>query len=76
MLLCDNGAYYTGYTTDVDRRFKMHKTGKGAKYTRAHKPKAIVYIEEFKTKSEAIKRECAIKKLTHKEKEELVNASR
>ncbi len=42
------------------------------KYTRAHKPLKMVYIKEFATKSEAMKEECRIKKLTRKQKEQLI----
>ena len=64
---------YCGYTDDVEKRFKMHLEGKGAKYTRSHKPVKIVYKKEFSTKSEAQKEEFRIKHLTRKEKLELIN---
>ena len=57
VLLCENGALYRGYTNNLEKRFANHKAGKGAKYTRMHKPVKIVYHEEFETKIEAIKRE-------------------
>lgn len=64
---------YCGYTDNVEKRFKMHLEGKGAKYTRSHKPVKIVYQKEFSTKSEAQKEEFRIKHLTRKEKLELIN---
>lgn len=64
---------YCGYTDDVEKRFKIHLEGKGAKYTRSHKPVKIVYQKEFSTKSEAQKEEFRIKHLTRKEKLELIN---
>ncbi len=64
---------YCGYTDDVEKRFKMHLEGKGAKYTRSHKPVKIVYQKAFSTKSEAQKEEFRIKHLTRKEKLELIN---
>ena len=73
MLLCSDGSYYTGWTTDVDKRYKNHCSGKGARYTRSHPPVAIAYREQCKDRSEAMKREAAIKKLSRKEKEELVS---
>lgn len=73
MLLCDNGSYYTGYTVDPQRRVIAHMSGKGAKYTRAHKPVEIAYIEELSSKSEAMKRECAIKALSHAEKKAMAD---
>ena len=57
VLLCENGTLYRGYTNDLEKRFDLHKTGKGAKYTRMHKPVRILHSEEFETKIDAIKRE-------------------
>jgi putative endonuclease len=72
ILLCSDGSYYTGSTNDIKKRFKDHLSGKGARYTKSHKPKKIVYREEFATKSEALKREAEIKKWPRKKKERLV----
>lgn len=72
MLLIENGAFYCGYTDDLEKRFKAHMEGKGAKYTRANKPLKIVFSKEFETKSEAMKEEIRIKKLSHKEKLALI----
>jgi putative endonuclease len=73
MLLCEDGSYYTGYTKNIDLRVKQHKIGTGARYTKLHRPKKLVYTEEFDTIREAMKRERKIKKLSHKEKNKLVN---
>ena len=73
MLECSDGSFYTGWTNDLSHRVKVHKEGKGAKYTRARRPVELVYYETFETKSEAMKRECAIKKLTHEQKKELAD---
>lgn len=74
MLLTERNTLYCGYTDDVEKRFKEHLSGKGAKYTRANKPVKIVYTKEFDTKSEAQKEEYRIKhKLTQKQKLELIN---
>lgn len=73
MLLIENNSLYCGYTDDVEKRFRAHMEGKGAKYTRANKPVKIVYVKEFETKSEAMKEECRIKKLSHHEKLKLLN---
>jgi putative endonuclease len=75
MLLCEDGSYYTGYTKDIDFRLKQHKIGTGARYTKLHRPKKLVYTEEFDTIREAMKRERKIKKLSHKEKNKLVNSN-
>ena len=53
---------YCGITNDILSRFKAHIEGKGAKYTRAFKPKEIVYLKEFENKSKASKEEYRIKK--------------
>jgi putative endonuclease len=73
ILECLDDSLYTGITTDVDRRFLEHKSGEGAKYTRVRGAKKIVYIEECENRSEASKREAAIKKLKREEKIELIN---
>ncbi len=61
ILLCKDGSLYTGITTDVARRFKEHKEGTGAHYTRAKKAKKILYTEKHKNRSSASKREAEIK---------------
>jgi putative endonuclease len=68
VLKCVDGSLYTGITTDVKRRFKEHQAGIGSSYTRAHKPKKIVYTEKAKTRSAALKREAEIKRLGRAEK--------
>lgn len=73
ILLTEQNTLYCGYTDDVEKRFQTHLAGKGAKYTRSHKPVKIVYQQEFNTKSEAMKEERRIKKLSHKDKLELIN---
>ena len=72
MLRCSDGTIYSGYTTDPCRRAAIHNLGKGAKYTRSRLPVALVYQERFATKSEALKREAALKKLGHTEKIALI----
>jgi len=74
ILLCQDGSLYTGSTNDVEKRFKDHLEGRGARYTVSHKPKEIVYSEEFSSKSEALKREAEIKKLSKAEKAELISS--
>lgn len=72
MLECSDGSYYTGWTNDLEKRINMHNSGRGGKYTRSRNPVTLVYFEEFSTKEEAQIREYEIKKLTRKEKEELI----
>lgn len=71
MLLCADGSFYLGSTNDVDKRFLTHLSGKGASYTRSHKPVRVVYTEELDDKSAALRREHELKKLTHVQKERL-----
>ncbi len=72
MLRCADGTIYSGYTTDPCRRTAVHNSGRGAKYTRSRLPVELVYKESFSTKSEALKREAALKKLIHAEKLSLI----
>ncbi len=72
ILKCSDNSFYTGYTTDLENRLKTHNEGLGAKYTRGRLPVQLVYYETFETKSEALKREIAIKKLTKSQKEKLI----
>jgi len=72
MLRCQNQALYTGWTTDLKKRLMQHNLGKGAKYTHAFGPCELVYYETCHDKSEALKREAAIKKLNKLQKEALV----
>lgn len=74
IILTVNNKLYCGYTDDVQKRYKMHVDGKGAKFTRANKPLKLVYTKEFKTKQEAQREEYRIKKLSRKEKDELINS--
>lgn len=69
---CDDGSFYTGYTTDVERRVREHDRGEGAKYTRGRTPVELVHAEQFESKSGAMSREYAIKQLSRAEKERLV----
>ena len=69
---CSDGTFYTGWTNDLPRRMEAHNQGRGAKYTKARRPVTLIYYETFETKEEAMKREYAIKRLSRKEKEELI----
>lgn len=72
ILECSDGSLYTGWTNDMDERLKAHNDGRGAKYTKSRRPVKLVYLEESETKSEAMSREAKIKKLSRKEKLELI----
>lgn len=73
VLRCGDGSLYTGIARDVQARLQMHRSGKGAKYTRGRGPLELVYTEECADKSEALKRELAIKALSREEKLHLIS---
>lgn len=74
ILKCNDGTLYTGYTNDVVKRVFSHNNLKsGAKYTKARRPVILVYSKKFKTKSQALKRENAIKRMERVEKIKLIN---
>ncbi len=73
ILQCSDDTYYTGWTTDLEKRLNTHNQKKGAKYTKARLPVRLVYWEWFKTQSHAQGREWEIKQLSRKKKENLVN---
>ena len=72
ILRCRDGSLYTGITTDVDKRFEAHASGKGAKYTRGRGPLELVYSEECPDHSAALRRELQIKALPRPEKEKMI----
>lgn len=72
ILRCADGTLYTGATNDLDRRLAAHNAGRGAKYTRARRPVALVYREEAADKSAALQREAALKKLARAAKLRLI----
>lgn len=71
---CADGSFYTGWTLDIKRRIAQHNNGTGGKYTRSRPPIVLKYYEEYETRSQAMKREAQIKKLTRSEKQNLINA--
>jgi putative endonuclease len=74
ILLCQDGSFYTGYTKNVAERAKLHANGRGARYTKMYPPKEVAYVEQFPSRSEAMKREKAIKKLSHQQKADLAQS--
>ena len=75
LILCQDGSYYTGHTRNVEDRFAQHESGRGARYTRIHKPKKVVHVEEYQSRKEAVRREREIKTLSHKAKRRLVDSN-
>ncbi|QLK85284.1 GIY-YIG nuclease family protein [Staphylococcus sp. 17KM0847] len=69
---CCDHTLYTGYTNDLNSRIHKHNEGKGAKYTKTRRPVRLKYYETYDTKSEALKREYAIKQLTRQQKIALI----
>ena len=72
LLRCCDGTLYCGWTNCLEKRVAAHNSGKGAKYTRARRPVALAYFEEYSTRGEAMRREAAIKRLSRAQKEALV----
>jgi putative endonuclease len=72
ILECADGSFYTGWTTDPERRVKQHNGGRGAKYTKMHRPVKLVYVEEQVDRKSAMKREVAIKKMGRDGKKRLI----
>lgn len=75
ILECADGTYYTGWTTDPERRVKQHNKGIGARYTKTRRPVKLIYLEEQPDKATALKRELAIKKMKRVQKSKLVEES-
>jgi putative endonuclease len=74
--LCRDGSFYTGITTDPERRLAEHNSGCGGAYTRSKMPVVMVYREPAANRSGAQQRERQIKRLSRAQKEKLVSGSR
>jgi putative endonuclease len=74
ILECADGTLYTGWTTDPERRLKVHNAGRGARYTRVRLPVRLVYVEPQPDRGTAMKRERAIKALPRIRKRKLIAA--
>lgn len=73
ILQCADKSLYAGITVDLARRLKEHNHSKlGAKYTMARRPVKLVYSKKFRNRSLASKTESRIKRLSRKEKIELI----
>lgn len=72
ILRCEGGSFYTGVAKDIDRRLEMHRRGRGAAYTRVHKPIEVVYREKMRGRVPALLREIEIKRMPRQKKEKLV----
>ena len=72
IILCSDNSLYTGITTDLDRRFRQHAEGTGAKYFRGRRPLRVVYLENDHSRSSAAGREAKIKAMSRTEKMNLI----
>ena len=68
---CSDGTLYTGWTDDVDKRLHVHNSGAGSRYTRSRLPVELVYKEQHTSKSDALRRELAIKKMSRAAKQNI-----
>ena len=71
---CSDNTLYTGWTTNVETRIKVHNSGTGAKYTRGRLPVTLVYWEALDTRAEALSREAMIKKMSKEQKIKLIES--
>jgi putative endonuclease len=72
ILKCRDNSLYTGIAIDPRKRFEQHILGKGCRYTRAHRPVRIVYLEKLPSRSKALKREARIKRMRKQDKLSLI----
>lgn len=70
---CNDGTFYTGSTNDLDQRITAHNNKRGARYTAQRSPVSLVYSEKCNDLSSALKREYALKKLSHHKKQQLAD---
>jgi putative endonuclease len=73
IILCSDNSFYTGITTDIERRFRQHADGKGAKYFRGRQPVRVVLLECGHTRSSAGAREAKLKSFSHATKMQLID---
>lgn len=75
ILRCSDGSYYTGSTTDVERRLAQHQAGEGANHTKKRRPVELVYYEEYERIDQAFYRKKQIQGWSRKKKEALINGT-
>ncbi len=68
LLACAGGRVYAGIALDVEARFRLHQQGRAAKFTRAFRPIEVLAVQEFSSKSEALRAEHALKNLSKSKK--------
>ena len=72
ILRCQDGSFYTGVTNDIERRIKMHNSGRASRYTRSRRPVELLYQEKCGSRTRALVRECSVKTYSRPEKEKLI----
>jgi putative endonuclease len=75
ILRCGDGTLYAGMTNDLEKRLEAHRCGKGARYTRGRGPLEVVHVERKRTRSAALKREAALKRLDRRAKLALLDSA-
>ena len=73
---CSDGTYYTGWTNSLEKRVRVHNSGRGAKYTRSRRPVKLVYYEVFDDRTEAMRKRSSYKEDGPKPEEKLVERMR
>jgi putative endonuclease len=73
LLRCADGTLYCGWSTDPERRLRQHQSGRASRYTRTRRPVELVYTREFENRSEAMREEIRIKRLSPAEKRRVAN---
>lgn len=74
LLSCADGSLYTGITNNLERRLKMHQSGRASRYTRTRRPVELRYQELCGTRGEALVRECQVKAFSRQKKEKLIQS--
>jgi len=74
ILECSDGTFYTGWTTDPERRLRQHSAGRGARYTRSHPPIRLAFVEPQPDRAAAMRREHVLKRLSRARKRALMDA--
>ncbi len=72
IVACKDGTFYTGWAMDVQARVATHNAGRGSSYCRQRRPVRLVYQEEVPTRTDAMRRELAIKRMSHARKIKLI----
>jgi putative endonuclease len=75
LLRCADGTLYCGWSTDPERRLRQHEAGTASRYTRTRRPVELVWSAECGDRSEALREEARVKRLSRAQKSALIAAS-